>query len=580
MGRNITYHHTLSVSYTLPINKIPLTNWITSTAKYGANYDWIAAPPAITQLGNAIQNSNTKQINGMFSFDKLYKKVKYLNNVDQKFSGKRKPAANAIKKGLEAKESIETAADTSATKKPKKDPGPSIFDYIFRVFMGLRSVTISYSETNGIYLPGYGPKSQIIGQDWNANAPGLPFLFGDQADIRPLAIDHEWITKDTTLNSLYHTTFTQNLNVKATLEPIPNFKIDLTADRNYSLNHQEYFRADASGNYQSFSPTESGNFTISFLPINSAFSPYEKDGNQIFQNFKAYTKDIANRLAASNPNYDGSLDSANYPTGYGLSSQEVLIPAFIAAYSNQNPSSSKFSLSPFPKIPMPNWSFTYDGLSKIEFLKKYFSKVSLNHGYKSTYSVSSFTSDLNYDGVNGYSSTYNTTGNFISQYLIYDVQLTEQFSPLLGINVTMNNSMTAKVEYRKERTLGMSLSSYQINERNYNEIVVGLGYKIKDVVIPYKLQGVKKKLKSDLDLKSTISVKDEKVVLRKYIEDINEEYSGGKVFTINISADYMVSKKLSVRLFFDRTATNPFVPSSFRTVTASSGLTFRFTLSQ
>lgn len=579
-GRNLTYHHTLNVSYNLPINKTPLTNWITSTAKYSANYDWIAAPPAITQYGNAIQNSNTKQINGQFQFDKLYKKIKYLNKIDQKMTSKRKPAANLLKKGAEEKEAA--ASDSSATpKKAKKEPGPSLIDYTFRILMGLRNVSINYSETHGIYMPGYQPQSQIIGQDWNANAPGLPFLFGSEKDIRPLAIENEWITKDSTLNSLYHTTLTKNLNLKATIEPIPNFKIDLTADRNYSLNHQEYFRADAYGNYQSFSPTESGNFTITFLPINSAFQPYKKDGNKTFQNFIAYTKTIANLLSKKNPNYVGNpVDSVGYPIGYGLSSQEVLIPAFIAAYSGKDPNNPKFSLSPFPQIPMPNWNFTYDGLSNIEFIKKFFSKVSLTHGYKSTYSVSSFTSDLNYDEYSGYSSTYNTTGNFVSKYLIYDVLLTEQFSPLVGVNLTMNNSMTIKVEYRKERTLGMSLSNYQINERNYNEVVIGMGYKIKDVVIPYKLQGIKKKLKSDLDLKANVSVKDEKVVLRRFIENSNQEFSGGKIFTINLSADYMVSKRLSIRLFFDRTATNPFVPSSFRTVTASSGLTFRFTLSQ
>jgi cell surface protein SprA len=579
-GRNLTYHHTLGISYALPINKTPLTNWISSTAKYSANYDWIAAPPAITHLGNSIQNSNTKQINGQFNMVKFYQKVKYFDKVDKKFSAKKKPVSKSPKKGEEAKEGADNISDSTKTKKQKEDPGPNILDYTFRILMGLRSVSIDYSETNGTFLPGYNPTSQIIGQDLNENAPGLPCLFGSQADIRPLAIENEWITKDTTLNQLYYNTFTQNLNMKASIEPIPNLKIDVTASRTYSLNHQEYFRADANGNYQSFSPTESGNFTITFLPIGSSFQPYQKDGNQTFQNFISYTKDIALSLASLNPNYENTLDTVGYPVGYGLSSQEVLIPAFIAAYSGQNPNDPKFNTSPFPKIPMPNWSFTYDGLSNIQFLKKYFSKISLNHSYKSTYSVASFTSDLNFEELDGFSSTYNTTGNFISEYLIYDVQLTEQFSPLLGINLTMVNSMTAKVEYRKDRTLGMSLSNYQINERNYNEVVIGLGYKIKNVVIPYKIQGVKKKLKSDLDLKTSISVKDEKVVLRKYIENINEEYQGGKIFTINVSADYMVSKRLSVRLFFDRTATNPFVPSSYRTVTASSGVTFRFTLSQ
>lgn len=579
-GRNLVYHHTLNVSYTLPISKTPLTNWITSTAKYSANYDWIAAPPAILSLGNSIQNSNTRQINGQFNFVKLYTKVKYFKNVDQKFTGKNKPAPKAPKKGSEEKTEEPTDSTATKTKKPEKEPGPSVFDYTFRVLMGLRNVTINYSETNGIFLPGYKPASQYIGQDWNENAPGLPFLFGSQDDIRPLAIEHEWITKDTTLNSLYHTTLAKNLSFKASVEPIPNFKIDISADRNYSLNHQEYFRADANGSYQSYNPTESGNFTITFLPINSAFEPYKKDGNQTFQNFISYTKDIASSLAALNPNYDGTVDSVDYPTGYGLSSQEVLIPAFVAAYSGQNPSDPKFDRSLFPEIPMPNWSLSYNGLSNIEFLKKYFSKISLMHTYKSTYSITSFTTDLNFEELNGYSSTYNTAGNFISQYLIYDVQLTEQFSPLLGVNVTMNNSMTVKVEYRKERTLGMSLANYQINERNYNEIVIGTGYKIKDVVIPYKIQGARKKLKSDLDLKVNISIKDEKVVLRKFIENLNEEFSGGKVFTINLSADYIISKRLSVRFFFDRSATNPFVPSSYRTVTASSGITFRFTLSQ
>ena len=92
---------------------------------------------------------------------------------------------------------------------------------------------------------------------------------------------------------------------------------------------------------------------------------------------------------------DHDLDGPDYAKGFGRQQQDVLVPAFLSAYTDKDP--QNFELTDmFKWIPRPNWTVNYNGLSKIPFLKDIFSNVRISHGYKNTLSVNSFESQLNY----------------------------------------------------------------------------------------------------------------------------------------------------------------------------------------
>jgi cell surface protein SprA len=306
-----------------------------------------------------------------------------------------------------------------------------------------------------------------------------------------------------------------------------------------------------------------------------------KDGDEnvspTFEEFKENRRVIAARLSAENPLSTG-IDSTGYPVGYGPASQEVLIPAFIAAYSGRDP--KQIEMTPFPKIPYPNWSFRYGGLSKLDFFKKYFKTINLAHTYRSTYAVGNYVSNIDFLEEMGFPSNFDAAGNFIPKNRIDVVTITEQFSPLLGIDMTWNNSLLSKIEYKKSRNLSLSFVNNQLTEVSSNELVIGLGYRFKDVKLNISSGGKKQQLKSDLNIKMDVSIRDNKTLLRRLDEEINQISTGNRMVSINSSADYVINQRFNVRFFFDKTITNPFVSSQFPNSTTNAGVSLRFTLAQ
>lgn len=256
----------------------------------------------------------------------------------------------------------------------------------------------------------------------------------------------------------------------------------------------------------------------------------------------------------------------------------MLLPAFLAAYSGRDP--KQISLSAFPKIPIPNWTFRYGGLSKIEFFKKYFKQVNIAHTYRSTYAVGNYVTDIKFMEEMGFPSAVDYAGNFIPKNSIDAVTLTEQFSPLFGLDMTWNNSLISKFEYKKARNLSLSFANKQLTEVSSNEIVIGLGYRFKDVKLNLSSGGRKQQLKSDLNVKMDLSIRENKTVLRRLDEAINQISTGNRMVSINASADYVINQRFNIRLFFDKTITNPFVSSQFPNSTTNAGVSLRFTLAQ
>ncbi|NVO04237.1 MAG: cell surface protein SprA, partial [Bacteroidetes bacterium] len=514
--------------------------------------------------------SNTKQINGTANMVTLYNKIPYFKTLNTK-----KPEPN------NKKNNVNIENDTIPP--PPVNYPKVIAEGLLKAIMGVKNATVSYSEGNGTLLPGYKPSTVALGQDWNLMAPGTDFVFGGQRDIRGDAVFNGWLSTDTMLNNPYATKHTENLTARATAEPLPNFKIEVTANRNFSKNHSEYFKADANGDFKTYSPMETGSFSISYFTWNTAWVNDNKTtySNQNFENFKAYRYDIAMRLSEANPNSAGVIDSTGFPVGYGPTSQEVLIPAFLAAYTGKNPNT--MSLDIFPKIPKPNWRITYDGLSKLAFVKKYLKTLTIGHAYRSSYNVGAYVTNVLYQqDQDGFEMTRDMIGNFIPKRDINQVSITEQFSPLINFDMVWNNSLLSKFEYKKSRDLSLSLANTQLTEISSNEIIIGLGYRIKNVVINIKSinGGRKSKLKSDLTLKADVSIRTNKTVLRKVVENIDQISTGQQIISINVSGDYKLSERFNIRLFYDEIITNPFVSSQYPNSNINAGISLRFTLAQ
>lgn len=568
----------MNLNYIVPINKIPLLNWISLNARYASTFRWEASPRSIQSImGNTIENSNTININGSARMTNLYNKWSFLRKIGQqgRSQSPQRPG-QAARQAPKEPDQQQTAAQADTTAKKSPQIAKALGIGIVKLIIGIKDVQFTYSESQGTLLPGFMPQPDILGSRLSDMAPGFGFAFGSQEDIRSRAVRNQWLTTDTLLNSAYITRATKNLNARITYEPFPEFRVEFTAEKKESFAYQEYFKANANGEFTSTSPQDRGSFSISFYTLKTAF---KKDGeeniNEVFENFKDYRIIIAKRLSEMNPN---SMLTDTFPSGYGSGSQDVIIPAFIAAYTGRDP--MKVSLSPFPKIPIPNWRFSYTGLSKIPYFKQYLKNLTISHAYLSTYSIGNYVSNVDYLENLGFQSALDFNQNFIPKNQIDAIAITEQFSPLINFDMTWNNSLLSRFEIKKARSLQLSFVNNQVTEVRSNELIIGVGYRFKDVKLNLSSGGRRQQLKSDLNVKLDLSVRDNKTVLRRLDEEINQISTGNRMVSINSSADYVINQRFNVRLFFDKTITNPFVSSQFPNSTTNAGVSLRFTLAQ
>ncbi|MCX6235502.1 MAG: cell surface protein SprA [Bacteroidetes bacterium] len=582
------FNQNFDLNYNIPINKFPYLDWINATLRYGSTYRWRAAPLSIQPImGNTIENNQNVDINGGIRLSTIYNKIGYLKKLGQPSNqkGKKEPP-NKAKTGKTAQQVADSIQADTAKAKPRVNYFKLFGDGLVRILICVKDITVTYSENNGMILPGFKPEPNFLGMRWNDMAPGWGFVFGLQNDIRNTAVKNGWLTTDTLLNNPYITRATKDLTYRANIEPFRDFRIEITGNWSKSLTHEEYFKAGPDGIFRPFSPVDRGTFTMSYWMWKSAFVNDEVGNiSPTFQKFLDNRKEIAFRLARDNPNWNGAVtDSTGFPVGYGPSSVQVLAPSFMAAFSNI--STDKIFLSPFPNIPYPNWRLTYNGLNKVEFFKKLLKNINITHAYRSVYSISSFVSNLDYRENLQYPdnpSAFDKSGNYIAQYRIDLISITEQFAPLINIDMTWYNSLLTRVEFNRSRNLSLSFVNNQLTEVSSNEFIIGVGYRFKDVqfnVTSIGGGGKKTRIKSDLNIKLDFSVKNNKTILRRIDEVYNLISSGQRVFSINASADYMINQKLNVRFFFDQTVNNPYTSNQFKNSTTRGGISLRFTLAQ
>jgi cell surface protein SprA len=430
-------------------------------------------------------------------------------------------------------------------------------------------------------------------------APGWPFILGiSDKNFFDKAVTNGWISTDTLLNTpaLYNNKL--DISLRSLVEPFPGLRIDINADRRTMDAVSAYYVADYNGNFPDSTRNRitSGNFSISVISWGTAFEKISKKNDYVsptFEAFKKYAVIISERRAAErqsiDPDYDPDTDPLTglpidgpFKSGYGSTSREVLIPAFLAAYTKSNP--RKVGLSTFPSVlkMMPNWRINFDGLSKFEFVQRTFRSVNIMHQYRSTYQIGSYTTNLRYmvDG-SGISFIRDLQNNYIQQYEINVVTITEQFSPLINIDLNWKNSLTTRFEWKKSRTVSLNLTSNQIADARINELIFGAGYRFDDVQLILRTGGGgQRALKSDLNLRLDISIRDNKTLARKLVENVNQPVVGQKVFTIGTSADYVLSDRFNLQIFADHTMNNPFVANTFPTSNTNFGFSLKFTLVQ
>ena len=600
-GKMNNFNQQFNASYQIPINKIPIFSFITSSVRYNSTYLWTASAPAISYMGNSIQNSNTKQFTASANFTTLYSQSKYLRKVNQGTFGsslkdkpilkkKQAPAIDMSKMSRAQKDSVQKAQKEKD--ELNNNVGKEILDNFLRLLMVVKNVSFDYKEGRGTTMNGYMLEPDLLGLNFNNNgSPGFLFVFGGQNDnLRYISSQNGWLTKSDMLNAPYLQQYNTQMQARATLEPIKDLKIDLTVNRTYSYQDQSYYVPDSNGIYNDYTRQRTGNFTITTICTPTFFVKSNKSANgmfyinQNFENFKQYRLEIANRLAENRGliQTDYRRGMAEYPDGYGYLNQEVLLYAFWAAYSGRSPSDVAIN-TPLLKIPLPNWRISYNGLTKIPKLKDIFQSITLQHAYTCMYQIGGFSTNMAYNPDLGDFQTFrNDLNNFIPFIEVGQIAITEAMNPLIGFDMTMKNSFSFRAEYRKSRTVTLSMASFQVTEVANNELIFGAGYRFSNLKITFNFQGVHKQTEGILTLRADFSIRDNKTILFKIndITDVDNSVasSGNKILSIAVSGDYQVTKNIFFKLFYDHTLNTPALANQYKNLTINAGFSIRIML--
>jgi cell surface protein SprA len=631
-GRNTLYTQRATASYTFPLNKFPLTDWINARYTYGTSYNWIGASLLATSLGNTLENSQENTFSSQFDFSRLYMKSKWLRSIDNiappvnrnnpttKNPAKPilqptgiviKPRNEVIRdaqghllKGKAKRQALakwrQLKRDDRLARKLQQQNTPyemgAVAKAAGRLITMVKNVTVDYSENYHSRVPGYLDSTQFLGQNWRSMQPGLGYVFGMQPDTSWLndKSRKNLITRDSTFNAYYRQNFEQKLRLTAQVEPVKEFRIDLSWEKSFTKEYTELFKdtLNTGAKQQHLSPYASGGFSVSYISFGTLFrSSNPNEVSQTFKDFEANRIIISQRVAALNPYYSGGTTADGFAKGYGRYSQDVLIPAFLAAYTGKSAkdipliaqSNGNIKSNPFSGIlPKPNWRVTYTGLSKIPALQKIFSSINLTHTYTGTLSMNSYTSALLYSdpfrfGAPGFVDT--VSGNYIPFYLVPNITMSEGFSPLIGIDITTTKQLNLKFEYRKTRTLSLSLIDYQLSQTLGTEWVTGFSWRKRGLNLPFKLPGMKnKKLQNDLSVKLDLGFRDD-ATSNSRLDQSNAYGTGGqKVITIQPSIDYVLNNRLNIKFYFDQRRVTPYISTSAPTIITRAGLQFRISL--
>lgn len=609
--------------------------------------------PEARLLGNTLGNSQTRTINGELKFEELYNKWRFLRAVNTNTprqqgtnnsgggkngsnnkTGSNKKGADANgntgtgddKKGVSADpqnpQQLNPAAgtvryDTIRNKKGKivrikkikvkkikerKDPNQlpeigGVPKFLLQMATALKRVGIQYTEDFGTILPGYMDSTRVLGQNLKSGQPGFGYIFGYQPDTN-------WINRfgakgllsmDTLVSALIQQRYNQRLNLTAQVSPFRDFNIDINLDKTFDKQYSELYKDTSKFDnvgLTRLNPYALGSFTVSYISYQTMFTKF--DPNVISETFKTFENNrllLSQKLGGTNPYATGNPTGTDgYIQGYGRYAQDVVIPAFIAAYTDKNPTDIKLAKNSNPNIrsnpfsgilPKPNWAVTYNGLSRIPGLDKIFTNFTIRHGYHSTFSMNSFNTALLFaDPFRvGYPNFVDPlTGNYIPFFLVPNITIAEAFDPLIEIDVTFTNQLTTRFEFRKSRQLSLSLIDYQLAENRSTEVTFGFNWRKKGFPLIKKIG--KMKLDNDVTFKFDFSLRDDATANSKLDQGTSFGTAGQKVIRIAPSIDYILNNRVSMKLYFEQNRSIPKISNAFPVTNTRAGVQVRISLAQ
>ncbi|MBT8257419.1 MAG: cell surface protein SprA [Bacteroidia bacterium] len=589
----------LGLNYELPLYKIPTFSFLRATYSYTGDFQWQkgsdlflnlpvtddnTGETTFYNLGNTISNANTHTLNSTLDMQQLYR---YVGLVKKTGRAARPGRSTPSKSGTPPGQAQQTDNQEKKTSK--------VFNTMVDILTMVKRVQFNYNETNGSFLPGYLQTPGFIG----TFKPSFGYTFGSQRDIRSKAARNGWLTVFPEFNQQYAETHTSNMDFVINVEPLPDLKIDFTGGRTFSENLTENFRvSDYLGNdglpgtdgvldYETLIQNTFGNFNISTNMIKTAFSRSDETTSLAFDDFRENRLIIARRLAEragvdfTNPNNFEDGDLQGFPLGYGKTNQAVLLPAFLSAYTGTN--ADKITLRALRDVPIPNWNLKYTGFMKMKWFKKTFKRFSITHGYNSSYTINQFRANLDYQPADldlPYDAqdpdVFDQSGNYKNGKLYSNVNLVEQFSPLVRLDMEMKSSLKILAELKKDRLLSMSFDNNLLTEIKGNEYILGLGYRFKDVKIRSKMAGPRQIITSDLNMKADISIRDNKTIIRYLDLENNQVTAGQTIWSLRYTADYAFSRNLTGIFYFDYTFSEYAISTAFPQTTLRSGLTLRY----
>lgn len=602
------------------------------------------------QLGNTIANQSSFSTDGRINFESFYNKIPIFKEVTRRFANVRRntPAPRKpkrfersfklpddstqliIKHNLNVAKVKVTATTQDGTpytihvkpidrnsveildrggetlkftvleiQKEERNVWREIGQYALRLALSPRNISVRFRNTRTMTLPLYNPEiGNIFGQSlsYGPMAPGLGFAFGFEGrGFIDKALDRGWLITDDGQTSPAVWSRTKELNIEANFELFKGFKVQLTFNRTDNRTSQiQFMYADHPTSY-------SGSFTMTGCAIGTALrSSGASDG---------YHSDAFDRFLENIPVIRDRVESQYFGTQYPTTgflkgmpqagqpfspdngtisetSSDVLIPAFVAAYTGRD--ASKQWLSPFPSFSavMPNWRITYDGFINMWNMRDIFKTVTLSHAYQCTYSVGSYSSFLNWVGVDGERLGYTLdelTGAPVpsSPFNISSVAITERFAPLIGVNVTLKNEMQFGAEYRDQRTLTLNSAAGQVVEATQRGFKFSAGYKIVGFNSVLKIRGSQQGISNDLTLNAEVGIQRNQALIRRIEGNYTQPTSGTNTFNINFTASYILSKRVTLSAYFDHQVNTPIVTTSaYPTTNTSYGISVNMSLAR
>ncbi|MBR1850349.1 MAG: cell surface protein SprA [Bacteroidales bacterium] len=581
------FQQAVNLTWNLPINKLPYLDFVQMPFTYRTTYKYEGTTPALATMGGSMQNSTTMQTSLSANFQTLYNKIPLLKKAyaTQTPTNGRNPRLPQPKQ--QPKKAVDSTANADSLRHAKMlETLKNVAYFGLRLVSSVKDVNLNYNSTSGSHLPGYLGEPMLVGLDPRTSwSPGLGYVLGFDTDVAESLLYHDLLSSDTLFNSPHELTANRVFSATATVEPIRDFSIKLNATQNYTSRESYYYKYmnDLGRVDGPLSRIMTGSYNTTIWSFATAFANSE----ELFQRFLDNRTVVANRLASLNPDPYTSqqvLDTMNgqlYPAGYSGNSQSVLLTSFLATYLGHDPAAQAFS--PFLKLPLPNWTINYNGLNKVQFLKKWFTNITMSHKYTSTYTVGNFYTDAaiasatDYDY--GLETVLNSTGDYIPPMTMDAVQISEQFNPLIRLSLNMVNSFNLNFSVKKTRNLALSFSNNQLTETSSDGVTFGTGYRFRDVAVDVQIGGTTHKLKSDLVLQLNLTYTSNKTNIRK-INSYNPALggqitSGNQVWMAELSAEYAVSTAITLRAFITTNINHPYISSSYDNSTTKGGITAR-----